>query len=47
VRKYVDGLHIHIQNKTMKPLTIALSGQGGVRGGDGGGDLTNLQYKPI
>jgi hypothetical protein len=44
----VDGLHIHIWNKTMKPLKIALSGAG--RGlqeegeGDGGDNLTNVQY---
>jgi hypothetical protein len=24
----VDGLHIHMQNTTMKPLAIALSGAG-------------------
>jgi hypothetical protein len=24
----VDGLHIHIRNRTMKPLAIALSGVG-------------------
>jgi hypothetical protein len=39
----VDGLHILIQNRTMKPLVIALVGMGrwfqGV--GDGGGNLTN------
>jgi hypothetical protein len=40
----VDGLHI--QNKTKKPLAIALSGvRKGPRGRDGGGDLTSVQYK--
>jgi hypothetical protein len=24
----VDGLHIHVQNRTMKPFEIALSGAG-------------------
>jgi hypothetical protein len=24
----VDGLHIHIQNRSMKPLAIALNGAG-------------------
>jgi hypothetical protein len=24
----VNGLHIHIQNRTMSPLAIALSGEG-------------------
>jgi hypothetical protein len=41
----VDGPHIHIQNRMMKPLAIALSGAGVVCGGgsvDGGGDLTNV-----
>jgi hypothetical protein len=42
----VDGLHI--RNRTKKPLAIALSGAGrGPRGRDIGGDLTNVQYKPI
>jgi hypothetical protein len=31
-----DGLHLHAWKRTMKLLTIALSG-----------DLTNVQYKPI
>jgi hypothetical protein len=32
----------------MKPLAIASSGVGkGLRGRDNGGDLTNVQYKPI
>jgi hypothetical protein len=29
----VDGLHIHIQNSTMTPLEIALSGAGRSQGG--------------
>jgi hypothetical protein len=44
VREYVDGPPIHIQNRTMKPLAIALNGEGG---GDGGDDLTNVQCKAI
>jgi hypothetical protein len=40
-----DGFHIHIQNRNIKPVAIALSGVGrdlqGV--GDGGGYLTNVQ----
>jgi hypothetical protein len=43
----VGGLHMHIQNKTMKPFAIALSGAGKGSRGDGGGDLTNVQCKPI
>jgi hypothetical protein len=44
VRNIVDGLHIHIQNRTRKPLAIALSGVGREsRGEDGGGDLTKVQ----
>jgi hypothetical protein len=40
----VDGLYIHTQNRTMKPLAIALSGVGrGLQGRDGGGDLTNVE----
>jgi hypothetical protein len=27
-----DGLHIHIWNRTMKPLAIAIGGAGGVMG---------------
>jgi hypothetical protein len=44
-----DGLHIHIRNRTMKPLTIALSGVGGSCGGwrEAGDNLTNVQCKPI
>jgi hypothetical protein len=31
-----------------KPLAIASSGTGkGLRGRDNGGDLTNVQYKPV
>jgi hypothetical protein len=41
----VDGLHMHIQHITMKPLAIALSGVGrGLRGRFYGGELTNVQY---
>jgi hypothetical protein len=44
----VNGLHIPILNRTIKPLAIVLSGGGRVsRGRDGRGDLTNVQYKPI
>jgi hypothetical protein len=48
----VDGIHIHIRNRTTKPLTVALSGgEKGVSGaGEGeivGGDRTNVQCKPI
>jgi hypothetical protein len=38
----VDGLHIFIQNETMKPLAIALSGVGRGLGGDGRDHLTNV-----
>jgi hypothetical protein len=41
-----DELHICTWNRTKKPLAIAWSGAGW--GGDTvGGDLTNVQYKPI
>jgi hypothetical protein len=44
----VDGLHTLIQNRTKKPLAIALSGAGtGLRSRDSGGDLTNVKYKTI
>jgi hypothetical protein len=44
----VDWLHTLIQNRTIKPPTIALSEAGRwLRERDGGGDLTNVQYKPI
>jgi hypothetical protein len=44
----VDGLYIHTQNRTMKPLAIALSGvRRGLRGRDGGDNLTNVEYKSI
>jgi hypothetical protein len=44
----VDGLHIHIQNRTIKPLAIALRWVGrGSRQRDCGGNLTNVQCKPI
>jgi hypothetical protein len=44
----VDGLRIHMGNRTMKPLAIALSGEGmSLRWSDVGGDLTNVQCKPI
>jgi hypothetical protein len=43
----VDGFHILIGNRTKTPLAIVLSGVGmGIQGQDGGGDLTNVQYKP-
>jgi hypothetical protein len=39
----VDGLHILIRKRTIKPLAIALSGAGrGLRGRDCGDDLTNV-----
>jgi hypothetical protein len=31
----------------MKPLAIVLSGVGGGGEGDGGGDLSSVQWKPI
>jgi hypothetical protein len=38
----VDGFHIHIQNRTMKPHANVLSGAGrGSKGSDGGGGLAN------
>jgi hypothetical protein len=40
----VDGLHIFIQNRTKKPLAIAVDGVG--RGLSGRDDVTNAQYKP-
>jgi hypothetical protein len=49
----VDGFHILIQNRTKKPLAIVLSGAGRelrgreLRGLNSGGDLTNVQYKPV
>jgi hypothetical protein len=46
----VEGLHTHIQNRTIKPFDIVLSGMGrGLqeRVGDGGGNLTNVQCKAI
>jgi hypothetical protein len=44
----VDGLHTFIQNRTMKPLAIALSGTGRrSRGRDSGGNLNNVECKPI
>jgi hypothetical protein len=45
----VDGFHIHIQTRMMKPLAIALNGTGmGLGGGeDGGGNVTNVQHKPV
>jgi hypothetical protein len=30
----VDGLHILVPNRTMKPLAIALNGAGGGQGGE-------------
>jgi hypothetical protein len=44
----VDWPHILIQNRTKKPFASVLSGmERGLRERDGGGDLTNVQYKPI
>jgi hypothetical protein len=43
----VNGLHIYVWDKTIKPFATVLSGVGGVEGGDGGGDLTYVQYKAI
>jgi hypothetical protein len=38
----VDGLYIHIQNRSIKPLEIVLRGVGRVLGqGKTGGELTN------
>jgi hypothetical protein len=42
----VDGLHILIWNRTMKPLAITLSGVGrGVKRRNDGDDVTNVQHK--
>jgi hypothetical protein len=45
----VDGFHMIIWNRTMKPVAIALSGLRGAWGveRDGGGDVINVQYKPV
>jgi hypothetical protein len=45
----VDGLHMHIRNRTMKPPAVVLSraGRGLQKGRDGGGDLTNVHCKAI
>jgi hypothetical protein len=44
----IDGLHILIWNRTNKPLRVVLSEVGKVlRGRDSGGDITNIQYKPV
>jgi hypothetical protein len=44
----VDGVHVLIWNRTKKPLAIPLSGAWrGSRVRDGGGDLANVQYKPV
>jgi hypothetical protein len=43
----VDGIHILIWNRTKKSLAIALSVmERGLKVGEGGGDLTNVKYKP-
>jgi alpha-L-arabinofuranosidase len=44
----VDVLHIPIRNGKKKPFAIALNGVGmGMWGTSNGGELTNVQYKPI
>jgi hypothetical protein len=44
----VDGIHVLTRNRAKKHLAMALSGAGrGLRERDGGGDLTNVQYKFI
>jgi hypothetical protein len=44
----MDGLQTLIWTRTKKPISIAVSGAGSeLRGRDGGGDLTNVQHKPI
>jgi hypothetical protein len=44
----IDGHNILIQNRTKKPLVIALSGAGRVlMGVDSGGYLDNVQCKPV
>jgi hypothetical protein len=44
----VDELHMHIENRTKKPLAIALSKVGrGSWGRDGGGDLINVHQCTI
>jgi hypothetical protein len=43
-----NALQIHMQNRTMKPLAVALSGAWREsRWEDGGGNLTKVQCKPI
>jgi hypothetical protein len=42
----VEGLHINIQNRTIKSFAIALSGAGRrLKKGNSGSNLTNVQYK--
>jgi hypothetical protein len=43
----VDGLHILIQNKTMKPLAIVLNGEEEADVERWGNDPTNVHCKPI
>jgi hypothetical protein len=38
----VDGLHILLQNRTMKPLAAVLSGSVGIEGERQWGDPTNV-----
>jgi hypothetical protein len=42
VRDMVDGLHEHIQNRTVKPLAIAFSGVERELRRGGGSHLTNV-----
>jgi hypothetical protein len=46
LRKYDDGLHILLRNRTVEPLALSRIGRG-QRGRDGVGNLTNVQCKPI
>jgi hypothetical protein len=43
----VDGFHIHIRNRMMKPLAITEGGAGRGWEESVGDDLTNIQYKTI
>jgi hypothetical protein len=43
----IHGLHLYIQKRKMKPLTIPLTGTEGKCGESSGDDLTNVQCKPI
>jgi hypothetical protein len=44
-RNVVDGFHINMWSRVMKPLAIAWSETGGKQGGKSGSNLTNVQYE--